>query len=273
MSDSLIEIDFNTKLQITIKNQKPVILTDLTLSLLAVNQQFQRFIESQTNQDYQVGSELFIKEIRPGSIIVELVAQALPIVPLVWNGGSLSEWLSNIKGILDWLSGQSKTPPQQVHKNDLRQLKAIIEPVAKDSASQMNFTVSDNAQVVVNQFTINSTEANAIQNRINRELAALEDPSEYIHLRKVMHWHQTKFANDSQTGDKAIIESITRKPVKVIFENNAVKEAMLRGDVRFRKPWQALAYVVDVEVQTVNSEPKMYTILRYHSDDTFDPED
>lgn len=52
MSENLIEIDFGTKLEIYIKNEKPVVLTDLTLSLLAVNQQFQRFMESETNQDY-----------------------------------------------------------------------------------------------------------------------------------------------------------------------------------------------------------------------------
>lgn len=36
-----MEIDFNNKLEITIKNEKPVVLTDLTMSLLSVNQQFQ----------------------------------------------------------------------------------------------------------------------------------------------------------------------------------------------------------------------------------------
>lgn len=161
MRNSLIEIDFSTKLAITIKNEKPVVLTDLTLSLLAVNQQFQRFIESETNQDYQVGTRLYIKEVRSGSIIVELVAQALPIVPLIWNGGTLSEWLNNAKDILEWLLGHVSTPPKEMHKTDLRQWKAILEPVAKDSASQMNFTVSDGAQVTINQFSFNSTDANA----------------------------------------------------------------------------------------------------------------
>lgn len=47
---------------------------------------------------------------------------------------------------------------------------------------------------------------------------------------------------------------------------------MLGGDSRFNKPWHKLAYVVDVEVQTVMDEPKMYTVLRYHPDQTIDPE-
>jgi hypothetical protein len=79
---NVIEIDFSHKLEIKINNQKPVVLTDLTMSLLGINQQYQRFIESETNQDYDASTELYIKEVRTGSIIVELVALTMPIVPL-----------------------------------------------------------------------------------------------------------------------------------------------------------------------------------------------
>ena len=89
----MIQLDFSKKLEITIKNERPVVLTDLTLSLLAVSEQFQKFVESATNQDYEAGAELYVKEVRSGSIVMELVAQAMPIVPLIWEGGSLSEWV------------------------------------------------------------------------------------------------------------------------------------------------------------------------------------
>jgi len=88
-----------------------------------------------------------------------------------------------------------------------------------------------------------------------------------------MTWYQTRFDTQSDTGDKAIIEDISRKAAKVIFENNAVKSAMLRGDARFDKPWNELAYVVDVRVQTVGGIPRLYEIIDYHSEHTFDPAD
>ncbi|MDP2128307.1 MAG: hypothetical protein Q8K97_13120 [Pseudohongiella sp.] len=124
MSKNLIEIDFDTKLEIDIKNDKPVVLTDLTLSLLAANQQFQRFMESEINQEYQVGTELYIKEVRSGSIIIELAAQSLPLVPIIWSGGSLSEWMNSAKAILDWLLSKTSTPPKTMHKNDLKHCKS-----------------------------------------------------------------------------------------------------------------------------------------------------
>lgn len=265
-----MEINFNDKLEITIRNEKPVVLTDLTLSLLAVNQQFQRFLESKTNHDYQTSTELYIKEVRSGSIVVELVALAMPIIPLVWTGGPLNEWMNQAKAILDWLLAKTANKPKDLAKADYNQWNSILEPVAKDSASQLNFSVSDNGRVI-NQFFINSSQANEAQNRIKRELAKIDEPEDHVHKKKVMTWYQTKFDAESHTGDKAVIESITKKPLKVIFDNNAVKEAMLKGDPRFARPWHELAYVVDVELQTINGVPKVYTVLNYHKKDTFDP--
>jgi hypothetical protein len=49
---ALLELDFSNKLEITINNNKPVVLTDLTMALLGVGQQFERFIENETNEQH-----------------------------------------------------------------------------------------------------------------------------------------------------------------------------------------------------------------------------
>nr|WP_315431271.1 hypothetical protein [uncultured Albidiferax sp.] len=267
---NILELDFNEKLQITINNTKPVVLTDLTMALLGVGQQFARFIENETTEQHQTGSELFIKEVRSGSIIVELVAQAIPVVPLLWQGGSLVEWTGHAKSVLEWLNGKMNQPPKDVTKQDLKQWSSILEPVAKDHGSQLNFTVSNGGQVI-NQFFINSEQANAAQNAIRREIGLLNEPDDHTQRKRVMTWYQTKFDDASQTGNKAVIESISKSPVKVIFENNAVKKALMAGDPRFNKPWNELAYIVDVKVQTVQGVPKVYTVINYYDEDTFDP--
>lgn len=270
--ENILELDFNDKLQITINNTKPVVLTDLTLALLGVGQQFERFIENETTEQHQTGSELFIKEVKSGSIIVELVAQAMPVVPLLWQGGSIVEWFGYAKSVIEWLNGKFEKAPKEITKQDLKQWSNILEPVAKDHGSQLNFTVSSGGQVI-NQFFNNSEQANAAQNAIRREIGLLEEPSDHTQRKRVMTWYQTKFDDSSQTGNKAVIESISKSPVKVIFENNAVKKALTAGDHRFSKPWNELAYIVDVNVQTVQDTPKVYTVIKYYEEDTFDPSD
>jgi hypothetical protein len=263
-------LDPREKLKITIANELPVTLTDLTLSLLGVGQQYERFMENEAGEHAGVAAQLLVKEVRTGSIIVELVAQAVSVAPLLWQGGSLLEWSKHAKSVLDWLSGRLAKAPKEVTKTDLKQWHNILEPIAKDNGSQMNFSVSDGGQVI-NQFFVNSMQANAAQNTIRREIGLLEEPDDHIQRKRVMVWYQTKFDDSSRTGNRAVIESISKSPVKVVFENNAVKRAMLSGDPRFPKPWHELAYIVDVRVQTVQGVPKVYTVINYHDEDTFDP--
>ena len=132
---NLIDLDFNNKLEITIQNKTPIALTDLTLALLSVGQQFEKFIENETNEQHRAGSELFIKDVRSGSIVVELIAQTLPVLPLLWTGGSLSEWTTYAKDVIEWLAGKIPTKPKDLTKQDLRQWNQILEPVAKDNGS------------------------------------------------------------------------------------------------------------------------------------------
>jgi hypothetical protein len=267
----IMEIDLSKKLEIKINNQRPVGLEDLSLSLLAFSHQFHKFIESETSKESDIGSELLIKEVRSGSIIVELVSQAAPILPLLWEGGSLVEWSKVVENTCKWLLGKIDNPPKNVTKQDLQDWNKFIEPVAKDNGSQMNMNVSDNGKII-NQFIINSTEANAMQNRIGHLITDLDTPEDNIHRQKVMYWYQTKFDPNSDTGNRAIIDDLSKSGLKVIFENNAVKDQMLHSDTKFGKPWHELAYVVDVDVQTVRGVPKMYNVLKYYPEHTFDPE-
>jgi hypothetical protein len=43
--------------------------------------------------------------------------------------------------------------------------------------------------------------------------------------------------------------------------------------LRFNKAWHELAYIVDVEVSYINGIPKLYKILNFYPEDTFDPDD
>ena len=79
--NKILEIDLDKKMEITIKNEIPVSLKDLSLSLLSFNHQFHKFVESETDRETDIGSELLIKEVRKGSIVIELVSQAAPIIP------------------------------------------------------------------------------------------------------------------------------------------------------------------------------------------------
>ena len=166
---------------------------------------------------------------------------------------------------------RQEKPPITLNKSDLSQWGNFLNPVAQDKGAQFNLAVKDQGQVTINNYIVSSEQAEKAIRKVGREIAALDDEDQNVHKRKLMYWYQTKFVEHADTGDKAVIEDITSKPVKVIFENDEVKRHMLAGDSRFTRPWHELAYVVDVEVMTVRGQARMYKVLRYYPEDTIDP--
>ncbi len=76
----------------------------------------------------------------------------------------------------------------------------------------------------------------------------------------VLHWYQARHDLSSKAGDRAIIESLSKKPVKVLFASDYLKAQMLFVE---ENPFE-YAYLVDVMVETVNERPVLYKVIDLH---------
>lgn len=250
-----VKIDMDNRLQITLNNRDPVVLTDLVQSLLAVSSQFERFIKTRSNSSPEACTELLIHEVRKGSIVVELIAYSLPAVPLIWGDGAIHEWVNYARSIIDWLSGKGEKPHQKITKNDLGDYSSIVTPVAKDNSSQITFTAINGGEIT-NHFHVCSNDATNIQRQVTKEIESMDESSDSIKRKQYMTWYQTRFGNSLTSGNQAIIENLSKKPKRVIFQDEETKRSMSKGDARFSRDWQELAYLVDVDVQFVNGQPR-----------------
>ncbi len=245
----------------TLNNIRPVELLDLTRSLLALGEQYRRFADNHVEaatQDYR----LYVREVRPGSIIIDLITEATqpqilaPFAPvLIEYAKELGDWFDFFKGVKDakdikeMLLGKSK--------RDLQQISDIIEPAAKDAFDGgIHITAAQGAVIVVNS-SINSNEANAGQNVLRRYIEQMPVPTTGIHHDQVLYWYQMHQDRATKPGDKAVIERIWPKPVKVRITSDDIKRKMLDdADNPFKK-----FYVVDVDVTESQNRPVLYKIL------------
>lgn len=248
------------KLTIEINNKCPVELTDLAKSMLSLGDEYRRFLATHDAHIEADDVKLYIKEIRSGSIIQELVAMAPYALPFVEHANTIVSFAEHLKTMYGWFSGKSNDKPKNIEKTTLQNLNSIIEPVARDNGSQANFAaVNVQGDFVVN-VNITSTEANAAQNAIKRELEAMREPVTGIHEQVVMYWAQARNQPESQSGDKAMIESIYKSAVRVRFANDNLKMKILYDEPHpFNK-----AFVVDVAVEAIDAKPVLYKVLALH---------
>lgn len=254
--------ELENKLIFEINHKQPIELTDLSDSLYGLAEQYKRFVVSHSTDPQVRDARLYVREVRKGSIIVEL-QDMLPVV-LMADVNALLQFGLYLLKIYDFFLGKLKDRPA-VDKVDLEQCSSILKPVAKDDAAQLNVAINYNAEVK-NIFSLNYENANAIQNTIGREIGSLAAPRHRVHQKVLMYWHQAKNDPTATTGDKAIIEGITRRPIKVIFENDEMKSKLLQDphNIFLR------AYIVDVVVETINDLPALYKVTHIH--ETFDRE-
>ncbi len=248
------------KLSVEIKNIQPIELSDLTQSLNSLADEYRRFIE---RSDVVVDPDqvkLYVKEIKTGSVLAELAALAPLALPLINYSATVLKYAEHLKMVYDYLVGNQPHVPRLLERQTLQNLSNIVEPVAKDKGAQLNIgALNLNGNVVVN-FNYSSLEANAIQNSARKEIEKLKEPDTGTHSKVLMYLYQARDDMTSKTGDKSIIESIYKGPVKTIFIDENIKSKILRDEPNpFNK-----AFIVDVFVETIRGVPKLYKVIELY---------
>ena len=153
------------RLIIAINNKQPIELFDLTKSLVALATNFDRFTsENGQNKDAK-DAKLYVKEIRSGSIIVELIELAtIGLIPFAENINTILDFANYFKsGVNFYLKGEGVNPEFSV--TELKEISTIINPVAKDKGSQFNLSTTVNGNLI-----------------LNLNLNSLDSPSKVQHL-------------------------------------------------------------------------------------------
>lgn len=251
----LLPSDDEAMLTVNIKNKAPVDLIDFAQSMISLGAEYSDYIAETNNHLVSDEIKLYIKEIRPGSIITELVALAPALMQFAEHANTVIDFTSHIKACIEFLKG-SGNKPDNLDKQTLNRVSKFVEPIAKDSGSILQVDASNNKGTIT--ININSLEANAIQNKASKEIEKLKEPKVGLHTKVVLYWTQTRA--DNRKGYKGVIESISDKEVKVLFDNDDIQHEMIHGEDQIYEK----AYLVDVNVETIKDQPAAYKIIKFH---------
>ena len=247
-----------TKFTVEIRYTHPIELMDFTRGFLSIGDEYRRYVKQHTGSMIVDDVRLFIKGIRPGSIITDLVALSQTGLPFMEHSVTILDFTKYLMSAVTFLTGASDTRPPFTKLN-LENLTQILETIAKDNTSQIFFQTIINGNVE-QTFNVNSLEAKAAQQSATRELQSMKDPVTGYHEMVVLYWYQARNDMTGATGDKAIIESISRTPVKTICATPETKAQMIRDEGNFFKT----GFLVDVKVETINDKPVLYKITHVH---------
>jgi len=251
---------------IEIKNKHPLELLDLTKSLVSIASQFNSYVVKNGDSKENREAKLYVKEIRSGSVILELVELAtIGVLPFIENMNTVVGFAKHIKSAYDFFLGKSDKKPD-LDASDYKDLSQIINPIANDNGSQLNMSTTINGNVELHVH-LSSIESNAIQNVFQKELKQIKVPevADDTETNVLLTWYQARNDMKSSGGNKGTIESLSNKPMNIVFDNDDLKEKILLGENPF-----TTVFVVDVKMQNVNGKLAAYKVVKLH--DSFDIE-
>ncbi len=264
-------------LRVDIQNKESVDLNVLSSSLNALASQYDIFLKKEAKGEYSKKEQrrLLVKEIKKGSIIIDLVGV---VTPLLTEMNSICEFGIYLKNTFDFFLNKGEKK-HEYDKKDCQNIRNITDITARDNnGATTNFNVYGNNNTVhLNVYTYNNTEANAIQATTERfEKEVLEHEEQAIFEKELMYWEEASFNSrkekEFQNGGKIVIEKFDKRPKKVIFLSEEGKLKCTTRNTKFpNQEWQNLLYHVDVEVVKIQDVIKEYKILKVHDDvDTFE---
>lgn len=255
----------NEKLIITFENDNPLELLDFARSNICLANEFNSYVRLNHVALPSDMVKLCVKEVRQGSTIVELFAflagtiaanpqQSLQFAEV---GKSVLGYFELLKNSYDFFAGDTDKAPITYTKTNLENYRDILEPVAKDRSSNIVINAQEGATVVYAPITINSSEANALQNSINRLIKQKPETMVATKEQVILRIWQSRNQTHGTAGDMGIIETVSPTPVKLIFLRLEDKQTVL--DNPFGK-----FFIADIEVDTIEYEPRLYRVKKIH---------
>ena len=150
-------------LRVVIQNKKEIELNILANSLNALSSQYDSFLRDKIAESIQKPDRnLIIKEVKAGSIIIELVGSSLP---LIVNVDYIDQFFLYLKHTVDFFLKKTEEKKYDYRKKDCSDFQAFVEPTARDiDGAQINLAIPGNNNTIV----INNTIANALQSNVKR---------------------------------------------------------------------------------------------------------
>lgn len=234
------------------KNERPIELTDLTAALSAFGEQFKRFVTEHDGVDPE--TRLFVHEIRPGSVIAELVELGKLANDLYEARDYIAPFVPALGDIMDAVL-HLKPEAKKLDRQTLRNTANIVAPVATDTGAQL--TVTDNRNGTINQIVIVTPPQAAaigynVQHLLNSQL-----PDEERFANEPLVLFQLRDAPPGKSGDFGIIDRFSPRHHKLTFASEAVKAAMLHESGH---PFEQIFWV-DGVVKTAGGKVAGYMVV------------
>jgi hypothetical protein len=257
----------------------PIDLEGLGASFAALARYYGRHYHGPATEP-DAAPRLFISRLENGSIVAEIVPYIVMMghaVPFMQQAMVIADFTKRIAKVIRAYSGEGDPDVGKPSRDDAQDIREFIRPLtgrrgAGLQISHARYEHRDGKKETVIEYSFEETELNRAALTIDAELATPmllppvnKSPAVKPFSEVMLFFQQASRAagkSEGRTADKAIVPAVSAKPLPVYFQKDAdLKDQMVRGQTN---PLTDTTFVVDVDVQMVDGEPKGYLVTQVH---------
>ena len=280
MSDVRIQIHFDI--------HQPIELIDMTLAMQALAYEYQTFLSARAGEKPgdPSGVKLYITKIESNCILAELAGAIhfMGGLASVMNYTVLfSDFVTLVKTQFEYfkgvaIAGRAIAADVPYSKKTVNRVADLSELAAQNVDGRLGLSVIDYKESsegdVLLRISYTSEESALVSKGAMLVKQAMETSESADHEKVLMYFYQANVDDpkaSGRTGDKAIITSVSTKPLKVyIIPETEQQRVRYILDDPDHNPLR-IGFVVDVSVATdPRGKPVAYRVLKIH--DTIIPE-
>lgn len=263
----------NPFIRLNIEHSQPIELTDFVSAFTGLSAQYQKYMKDK-HPDLSEDADLYVRGIRDGSIIADLLPWASNTLPaIVGVMDQLNTVDTFVKAYGTRLTayfvkgGRAKG----VSRSDLRELLGTVKSIARDpnATHRLESVAYENGSEQVRvAIKFDTQQARIAELQIVQHQIEMESTESSERSRVLMIFSQSNIKSSepgSRTGEKVLIRDISDKELPLIYASDLV-EKKIKHEIRdgddnvFKK-----GFVVDVSIEiNRNGKPIAYRVTDLH---------
>ncbi len=263
-------------IEVKLETSEAIEISDFIGAFASIGSQYDRFMRDE-HPDLAADAKIYVKQVRHGSIIAELLPIIMQTVQVVDNAMIIDSFLRRISGIIS----AYKLPNgrvENIQKSELRDVMDGLTAIANDRDGRANIRsiVIEGGQTNVRAaIQFDTSESRVMLENMREHLRMIEHHEDTPRPMVLMKFFQSNLKSadlEKRSGEQVIVPSVSDKPRPLVYASENAR-ARIKHEIAdsvgniYKK-----GFYVDVLVDMDGSRIAAYKVTNFH--DVIDlPED
>ena len=255
-----------------IETKSPIELGEFVATFVGLGNQYERFNDEE-HPDEKGTARFFVKEVRAGSIIAEIIVGSAAASPMLGFGMAGIKHANDLAKFVETYGGRLKKyfkrggRDDASGKGDVADYLRTVQAVSHDAEGLLSLAVYDDGEKRI-AFEFTTREAREAEHNLIEHRTDLDRTSAADHQRVVMTFARTNVAHakaGKRSGELVEIETIHRRPLPIIYASTLAEERVRHEVADADENVYKKAFDVDVNVVMKGDRPIAYRLVMVHA--------